>query len=169
MTLAHSGIGIFVIGVAFTTIYSTENDLAMSPGERISIGRYEYQFDGVQNLPGPNYVAQTGTVIVSRDDRVIARLSPQRRRYLVQQMPMTEAGIQAGFWGDLYASLGERLDNNDRWAVRVHYKAFIRWIWLGALLMAAGGLLAATDRRYRAVVHAPGGVSVPQTTPAPTG
>ena len=82
---------------------------------------------------------------------------------------MTEAGIQAGFWGDLYASLGERLDNNDRWAVRVHYKAFIRWIWLGALLMATGGLLAATDRRYRAVVHAPGGVSVPQTTPAPTG
>jgi len=134
MTLAHSGIGIFVIGVAFTTIYSMEKDLSMAPGDRISVGLYEYQFDGVQNLSGPNYVAQTGTVIVSRDGRVMARLSPQRRRYLVQQMPMTEAGIQAGFWGDFYVSLGERLDDSGRWAVRIHYKAFIRWIWLGALM-----------------------------------
>ena len=169
MTLAHSGIGIFVIGVAFTTIYSMEKDLSMAPGDRISVGRYEYQFDGVQNLPGPNYVAQTGTVIVSRDGRVMARLSPQRRRYLVQQMPMTEAGIQAGFWGDFYVSLGERLDDSGRWAVRVHYKAFIRWIWLGALLMAAGGLLAATDRRYRTVVRTPTPEAAPQTTPALAG
>ena len=141
----------------------------MAPGERISVGPYEYQFEGVQNLSGPNYVTETGSIIVSRDGRVVAQLLPEKRRYLVQQMPMTEAGIQAGFWGDLYASLGERLDNNDRWAVRVHYKAFIRWIWLGALLMASGGLLAATDRRYRTIVHAPKGASVPQTTPAPTG
>ncbi len=169
MTLAHSGIGIFVIGVAFTTIYSTEKDLSMVPGERISVGPYEYQFEGVQNLSGPNYVTETGSIIVSRDGRVVAQLLPEKRRYLVQQMPMTEAGIQAGFWGDLYASLGERLDNNDRWAVRVHYKAFIRWIWLGALLMAAGGLLAATDRRYRTVVRAPTRKTTPQTTPVLTG
>ena len=169
MTLAHSGIGIFVIGVAFTTIYSMEKDLSMAPGDRISVGRYEYQFDGVQNLSGPNYVAQTGTVIVSRDGRVMARLSPQRRRYQVQQMPMTEAGIQAGFWGDFYVSLGERLDDSGRWAVRIHYKAFIRWIWLGALLMAAGGLLAATDRRYRTVVRTPTPEAAPQTTPALAG
>ena len=71
--------------------------------------------------------------------------------------------------GDLYASLGERLDNKGRWAVRVHYKAFIRWIWLGALLMASGGLLAATDRRYRTIAHTPSRGSGPQTTPALTG
>ena len=169
MTLAHSGIGIFVIGVAFTTIYSTEKDLSMAPGERFSVGRYEYQFDGVQNLSGPNYVAQTGTVIISRDGRLIARLSPEKRRYLVQQMPMTEAGIQAGFWGDFYASLGERLDDRGRWAVRVQYKAFIRWIWLGALLMAAGGLLAASDRRYRTVARAPVREPAAQTTPILSG
>ena len=99
----------------------------------------------------------------------MAQLLPEKRRYLVQQMPMTEAGIQAGFWGDLYASLGERLDDKGRWAVRVHYKVFIRWIWLGALLMASGGLLAATDRRYRTISHTPSRESVPQTTPALTG
>ncbi|MDD9874250.1 MAG: hypothetical protein OXU22_01765, partial [Gammaproteobacteria bacterium] len=101
---------------------------------------------------GVNYDAARGELVVSKSAgggrRTIA-LYPEKRTYLVQKNPMTEAAIDAGLTRDLYVALGEALDGDQVWSVRIYYKPFIRWIWLGALLMAGGGLVAATDKRYR--------------------
>lgn len=149
MTIAHCGVGVFIIGVAMTSAYSVEKDVKMSPGTSYAIEDYTFLFDGVRNTVGPNYRSQTGDVIVSRGDRQVATLNPEKRIYLVQQSPMTEAGIDPGLFRDIYVSLGEPLGDDGAWSVRLYYKPFVRWIWLGAIFMAVGGLLAAADRRYR--------------------
>ncbi len=151
MALAHCGVGVFIIGVAFTSIYTVEKDLRMAPGDSFEVQGYHYRFEGVENRTGPNYASQTGRVTVSRDGRQMASLMPEKRIYNVQRMPMTEAGIAPGLFADFYVVLGEPLGSDGSWAVRIYYKAYIRWIWLGALLMAGGGLLAACDRRYRSL------------------
>jgi cytochrome c-type biogenesis protein CcmF len=102
----------------------------------------------VREVSGPNYAAARGAVTVQRGGEIIARLAPEKRVYLVQRNPMTEAAINAGISRDLYVSLGEAVDG-DAWTVRIHVKPFVRWIWFGCLMMAFGGLLAASDRRYR--------------------
>ncbi|MCY1412956.1 Cytochrome c-type biogenesis protein CcmF [compost metagenome] len=123
----------------------------MAPGESVEVGGYQFVFDGAQHHEGPNYSADRATVHVLEDGREIAVLHPEKRLYTVQQMPMTEAGIDAGFTRDLYVALGEPLEDG-AWAVRLHVKPFVRWIWLGGLLMGLGGFLAALDRRYRVKV-----------------
>ncbi len=152
MSFAHFGIAVFVMGITLTTLYSTEKDIRLVKGESYSIGDYTFVFHGVQSVEGPNYKASEGRFTAQYKDEVIAELNSQKRLYNAGGMPMTEAGIDAGFWRDLYVSLGEPLNNQGAWSVRIYHKPFIRWIWLGAVIMALGGLLAATDRRYRQAV-----------------
>ncbi|MBI5706382.1 MAG: hypothetical protein HZC36_05270 [Armatimonadetes bacterium] len=152
MTLAHLGVGIFILGVTLTGAYNVEKDLRMDLGTTVTIAGYTFTFDGVTEVAGPNYIANQGLMHVTRDGQPIATLHPQKRTYRVQTMPMTEAAIDIGLFRDLYVSLGEPVDNG-AWSVRVYYKPFIRWIWAGALIMALGGAIAATDRRYFVTVR----------------
>ncbi len=153
MSLAHIGLGVFVIGITFTSTYSIEKDLKMAPGDTYAIGDYTFRFDGIAQQQGPNYLSDTGTITVFRGNRPEAILNPEKRIYLVQQMPMTEAAIDAGLTRDLYVALGEPLNDGASWAVRLYLKPYVRWIWLGALIMVFGGLLSASDRRYRKLAH----------------
>ena len=148
MWLAHLGIATFIIGVTFVTQFDIEKDVRMAPGDEIQLNQYLFRFDGAAQHMGPNYRAQRGTVKVFRDQREVAVLHPEKRVYQVQTKPMTEAGIDAGFLRDIYVSLGEPLGGG-AWSVRLYYKPFVRWIWLGGVLIALGGLLAASDPRYR--------------------
>ncbi|HID49780.1 MAG TPA: c-type cytochrome biogenesis protein CcmF, partial [Chromatiales bacterium] len=149
MTLGHMGVGVFIIGITLTSLYSIEKDVRLAPGESFTMAGYRFEMIEVREVQGPNYVASEGKLTVSRDGEVIALLEPQKRIYRVQRMPMTEAAIDAGLTRDLFVALGEPIDDQGAWSVRLYVKPYIRWIWLGALIMAFGGLLAATDRRYR--------------------
>ncbi len=151
MHLAHLGLAVCAIGVVLTSHQSSERDLRLAPGESLSLGGYEFVFEGAVHHEGPNFTSDKATIRVFNGDKQIATLHPEKRLYTVQQMPMTEAGIDAGFTRDLYVALGEPLGDG-AWAVRVHIKPFVRWIWLGALMMGLGGALAASDRRYRVKV-----------------
>ncbi|HEX4869347.1 MAG TPA: heme lyase CcmF/NrfE family subunit [Moraxellaceae bacterium] len=158
MQLAHAGLLVAVVGATLTSHYSIEHDLRMAPGDRISEGRYTFVFQGVEERTGPNYTARRGDFQVLRGDTEVARLHPEKRVYDVQRNMMTEAAIDAGLFRDLYIALGEPLDAGpagQAWAVRLYYKPFVRWLWLGALFMAAGGMVAASDRRYRLRKAAP--------------
>ncbi len=149
MTFAHLGIAVFVIGITLTSVYSVEKDVRLAPDETIDMSGYIFEFHGVQQNKGPNYVAQQAFVTVTYKGQEVAKLEPQKRVYQVKTMPMTEAAIDAGLFRDLFVAIGEPLGDKGAWSLRIYYKAFIRWIWLGALFMAAGGLLAACDKRYR--------------------
>ncbi|MCL1633831.1 heme lyase CcmF/NrfE family subunit [Luteimonas sp. SX5] len=149
MTLAHVGIAVFLVGALLTEGLSQQRELALAPGQSVELGRYAFRFDGATHHEGPNYVADRGTVQVLRDDVPLTTLHPEKRSYASGGQVMTEADIAPGVFRDLYVALGEPL-GNDAWAVRVHVKPFVRWIWFGAALMALGGLVAASDRRFRA-------------------
>ena len=148
MMLAHLGIAVFCIGVVMVKAYEVESDVKMSVGDSTTVRGYTFTFDGIKELQGPNYVAAQGQMRVTRDGHAVAALRPEKRIYRVQQNPMTEAAIDAGLTRDLYVSLGEQVQGG-AWIVRVYVKPFIDWIWGGCLLMALGGLLAVSDRRYR--------------------
>ncbi|SDH40692.1 heme lyase CcmF/NrfE family subunit [Nitrosomonas sp. Nm132] len=148
MHCAHLGIAVFVIGVTLVNGYETEKDVRMEIGNTVSISGYTFRFNGISNIPGPNYKAVQGDIDVLKDDKLIQKLYPEKRTYNASGMVMTEAAIDAGLFRDLYIALGEPLDNN-AWVVRVYHKPFVDWIWLGCILMALGGILAVTDRRYR--------------------
>jgi cytochrome c-type biogenesis protein CcmF len=139
---------VFIIGVTAVNGFEVEQDLRMEPGQSATIAGMRVRFDGVREVRGPNYIAARGTLVLSRDDRHLATLHPERRTYLVTRMPMTETAIDRGFTRDLYVSLGEPL-GGAAWSVRVYYKPLVNWIWAGCVLMALGGLLAVLDRRYR--------------------
>ena len=153
MLLAHIGVGVFIAGVALVQGYESEKDVRMSVGDSIEVGGYRFRLDRLSEVPGPNYMASRGEISVTRNERAVTRMYPEKRTYRTQQNPMTEAAIDWGFYRDLYVSLGERLDSTT-WLVRIHHKPFVEWIWLGWLMMALGGLLAALDRRYRVSVGA---------------
>ena len=148
MLLAHAGVGVFVLGVTFVKGYESTNEVRMGPGDTVSAGGHVFRFLGVEEVKGPNYIAARGTLEVTREGRKIATLQPEKRIYLVQRMPMTEAAIDSGLLRDLYVALGEPV-SPDTWIVRVQHKPLVGWIWGGCLLMGLGGLLAAADRRYR--------------------
>ncbi|HET6602795.1 MAG TPA: heme lyase CcmF/NrfE family subunit [Xanthomonadaceae bacterium] len=150
MTLAHAGLGVFVAGVLLTESLSVEKDIAMAAGDTVEISGYRFEFAGVQGVTGPNYRADRGEVRVFHGDAPVAVLHPEKRAYAAGGQIMTEAAIDPGFTRDIYVALGEPLGGSGRWAVRVYYKPFIRWIWLGALMMMAGGFVSAADRRFRA-------------------
>ncbi len=148
MMVAHLGIAAFCFGVVMVKTYEVERDVKMAVGDSTTVRGYTFSFNGVKELQGPNYVAMQGQMQVSRSGGWILELHPEKRVYRVQQNPMTEAAIDAGVTRDLYVSLGEQVEGG-AWIVRVYVKPFIDWIWGGCLLMALGGLLAVTDRRYR--------------------
>ena len=148
MTLAHIGLGVFILGVTLVKGYESSNEVRMAEGDTTSVAGYSFKLLGVEEIRGPNYVAARARMEVSRDGRTIATMAPEKRFYVVQRMPMTEAAIDAGLFRDLYVSMGEQLDQAT-WIVRVQHKPLIGWIWGGCLLMALGGLVAVSDRRYR--------------------
>ena len=149
MQLAHLGIAVFIIGVTMVKGYETERDVRMDVGDTVQAGGYEFRFDGVTEVQGANYVAAQGRVSVSKDGKFVTELNPEKRQYNASGMPMTEAAIRTGLLRDLYVSLGEPIPDTDAWAVRVYIKPFVDWIWAGCFLMALGGIVAISDRRYR--------------------
>ena len=152
MQIAHLGFAVCAVGVVLISLGSYERDLRMAPGDSVELGGYRFQFVGAVHHEGPNFTSDKGTVRVFAGERQLRVLHPEKRLYTVQQTTMTEAGIDAGFTRDLFVALGEPLEQG-AWAVRIHIKPFVRWIWLGGLLMALGGFLAAADKRYRIKVR----------------
>ena len=151
MMVAHLGVAVFIFGVTIVKTHEVERDVKMKPGDYTTIGDYRFTLREFRDIEGPNYQAVRGLVDVtdmSRGDRLVARMEPEKRVYRVQTMPMTEAAIRSGLLRDLYVSLGEPVDGG-AWIIRLYVKPFVDWIWGGCVLMALGGLLAATDRRYR--------------------
>jgi cytochrome c-type biogenesis protein CcmF len=148
MLLAHVGIGVFIFGVTLVKGYETASEVKMQPGEKATAGGYEFQLMAIGERRGPNYMAVRATMNVTRNGVPVTVMHPEKRMYFVQKMPMTEAAIDTSVFRDLYVSLGEPVDDVS-WIVRVQHKPLVSWVWGGCLLMALGGLLAASDRRYR--------------------
>jgi cytochrome c-type biogenesis protein CcmF len=148
MIAAHLGVAVFIVGVTIVKGYEAERDVRMGVGDTVAVGGHVFRFDGVTEAKGPNYRAVRGTVDVSRDGRHVVTLQPEKRLYNAGGNAMTEAAIDTSPIGDLYVSLGEPVGDG-AWSVRVYSKPFVVWIWSGCILMALGGLLALSDRRYR--------------------
>jgi cytochrome c-type biogenesis protein CcmF len=148
MTLAHAGMAVFLVGALLVEGLNVQREVALRPGETLELGRDRFRFDGVERIQGPNYTADRGTVQLLRDGAPARVLRPEKRAYASGGQVMTEAAILPGVTGDVYVALGDAL-GDEAWAVRVHVKPFVRWIWAGAFLMALGGLVTATDRRFR--------------------
>ena len=150
MMLAHAGIAVAILGVVVTITYSEGRDVRMNPGESIALAGYDITFEGVQKVRGPNYLADQAEFNVTRDGEFVAKLRPEKRFYSVGQNVMTEADMDPGLMRDVYVALGEKVGDT-AWAVRVHVKPFVRWIWLGGLLVALGGFVTLLDKRYRRI------------------
>ena len=149
MMLAHVGVAVFVFGVTMVGTYDIERDVAMSPGDSTTVRGYTFTYMGAQAVQGPNFQATRGHLVVTRDGQPVSDMYPEKRVYRVQRNPMTEAAIDSRIQGDLYVQMGEVI-KGDMWLVRIWVKPFVSWVWFGCLLMGLGGLLAVTDRRYRA-------------------
>lgn len=150
MILGHLGFAVTLVGIAAVSQYEVERDVRLAPGEAVVVQGYEFRFDLLSQQQGPNYITDHAEFSVWRDGRKVADLVTEKRFYTVQRISMTEVGLDAGFTRDLYVALGEPLDDNSQaWAVRIYVKPLVRWIWLGAILMALGGALAMSDKRYR--------------------
>jgi cytochrome c-type biogenesis protein CcmF len=150
MIVGHGGIAVFLVGALLVEALNIQHEVALTPGSQLGVGRYQLVLDRVDAVDGPNYRADRGQVQVLQDGALVTLLHPEKRHYASGGQPMSEVGIHPGLGGDVYVALGESL-GNDAWAVRVQIKPFVRWIWLGALLMAFGGFITAADRRFRRV------------------
>ncbi|MCZ2723326.1 heme lyase CcmF/NrfE family subunit [Marinomonas sp. 15G1-11] len=150
MVLAHLGMAVSLVGVLFVSVSSDEQMVRMAKGDVSLLSGYEFKFEGVQHFEGPNFIADQGQIIISKDGEFVAHLKPEKRFYNARGQVMTEASIDNGLFRDLYISLGEDLGEG-AWGIRIHVKPFVRWIWLGGILMMFGGLLSAMDKRYRKV------------------
>jgi cytochrome c-type biogenesis protein CcmF len=151
MLTAHVGVAIFIVGVTLVKTYESEKDVQMDVGDTVAIGPYTFQFDGVVSGARENYLYGRGTFEVSRNGHVVTTMTPEKHQFVVSRgEPSTVAAIDRGFTRDLYVALGEQVANSPTaWIVRVYYKPFVDWIWGGCLVMAIGGALALSDRRYR--------------------
>ncbi|MEP6718591.1 MAG: heme lyase CcmF/NrfE family subunit [bacterium] len=147
MHLAHFGVAVFIVGVTLVTGYQSEQDVRMDIGDTVTAGNYTFRLNGVTNVAGPNYRAARADIEVSKNGNVVNHMYPEKRSYIATENVMTETAIDSGLFRDLYISLGEPVSGG-AWSVRVYYKPFVGWIWGGALLMAMGGGLALSDRRY---------------------
>jgi cytochrome c-type biogenesis protein CcmF len=154
MSVAHIGLGVFVLGATTVETYKIEKDLSLSNGQSTQIAGYNFTLEQTRPVSGPNYEAIEGTVRITRDGKEVTVLHPQKRVYRVQTNPMTEAGIDAQWRRDLFVAMGEDLGNGV-WSLRIQYKPLVRFIWLGAVIMALGGFIGVLDRRYRVKAAAP--------------
>ncbi|MDP9082208.1 MAG: heme lyase CcmF/NrfE family subunit, partial [Pseudomonadota bacterium] len=157
MSIAHLGVGMFAIGASGVESYKIEKDVALRPGGSFAIAGYDFRFVNATSVRGPNYDAVEALVQVTRDSKPVATLRPQKRHFWVQQTDNSQAAISVNWARDLFVAMGNPLGEN-AWSMRIQYKPLVRYIWLGALVMAIGGLVAATDRRYR--------IKVPVTSPS---
>jgi cytochrome c-type biogenesis protein CcmF len=148
MAVSHLGVGLFVLGVTIVSAYNVETDQSMRPGQSLDVAGHQFELRELRDAQGPNFAAIEGVVEIRRDGDFVGEVRPQKRQYLVQKNLMTEAGIHVSWNKDLFIALGDRI-GDDTWSVRIQYKPMIRFIWLGALVMALGGLIAISDRRYR--------------------
>ena len=148
MCIAHLGMGLFVLGATVVSAFGVEADRSLSVGESVDVAGYQFELRELRDVTGPNYSAIEGVIEVRRDGEYVATVRPQKRQYLVQKNWMTEAGIHPTWNKDLFVALGDQLGGG-AWSVRIQYKPMIRFIWFGALVMAFGGLISVTDRRFR--------------------
>ncbi|MBB4023265.1 cytochrome c-type biogenesis protein CcmF [Confluentimicrobium naphthalenivorans] len=163
--VAHAGLGVTIFGVAALTAWQQEDIRVTRIGERFQVGDWGIQLDDVQRLQGPNYVTTQGTISVWRDDTKLYELTPEKRVYPVAGMPTTEAAIHNGILRDIYLVIGDP-QNDGGWAVRTYLKPFANWIWTGAIIMAFGGVLSLSDRRYRVAAGAAKAAARPAAVPA---
>jgi len=148
MIMAHAGIGMFVIGVAMVSSSTLQRDVRVEPGQTVEIEGYRFELLEVVPVKGQNWIADEARFKVFRGDRELFDMAPQKRRYHRGGQVMTQVALRPGFTRDLYIAMGERLNDDNAWSIRIHIKPFVRWIWGGALLLALGGLVSASDRRY---------------------
>ncbi len=148
MLVAHLGVAVTVLGVVLTSYYSIEENIKISQGETVQVEDLDVEFYDFKNTEGPNYISSAGSFRIYSEGELITDLHPEKRKYNASKMVMTEADIDAGLFRDIYVVMGEPLDDG-AWAISVYYKPFVRWIWLGSIFMALGGLLAVSDKRYR--------------------
>jgi cytochrome c-type biogenesis protein CcmF len=147
------GIGIFMFGVTCTESWSIHEDLSLKPGQTAQVGEFVFTMTKLEAVAGPNYDAEQSEIVISKAGKQIAVVHPQKRLYRVQRMPLTEAGIANDWTRHLLASMGDSL-GDDTWSMRLQYKPMVRFIWLGAYIMALGGFISMLDRRYRQRVRA---------------
>jgi len=148
MCLAHCGVGVFILGATFVSAYNVENDVVARPGDRLQIGGYEILFRGIKPVETPSFTAEEGEFELRRNGQSVNVLASQQRVYRVQQTPTTEAAIDSRLGRDVFIALSKSVGDN-AWSVRIQVKPLIRFLWVGSLLMALGGILAMSDRRYR--------------------
>ncbi len=148
MTLAHLGVAMVVAGITASSAWKVESFQLMTAGDSVRVAGYDYLFNGVREIQGPNYLAERGHFTVTRDGEPVAELWPEKRNYPVSQMPTTEAAIHTTWLADLYAVVGDA-DGNGGWSTRIYYNPLVPWIWLGSVVMALGGALSLSDRRHR--------------------
>jgi cytochrome c-type biogenesis protein CcmF len=161
MFIAHIGVAVFVVGVTLVKGYESDRDAKMRPGDTIELAGYVFRLESVSPVRGPNYTAAQAKIEVTRNGKPVTTMYPERRMYPVAEQVMTEAAIHPGLTRDLYVSLGDALEEpggkqggkqdgkQGAWLVKVQHKPFVDWIWAGCLIMAIGGVCAASDRRYR--------------------
>jgi cytochrome c-type biogenesis protein CcmF len=154
MCLAHVGLAVFFFGVLITESTSQEKDVAAKPGQHFELRGYDFRFDGVERVMGPNYQADRGTIVVTRGDHLVDTMYPEKRAYASGGSIMTETAINGSLGRDLYVAMGDSLGSDGSWALRLHVKPFVRWIWFGALMMALGGFTVTLDKRFRRAVAA---------------
>ncbi|WBU60865.1 heme lyase CcmF/NrfE family subunit [Paracoccus albus] len=151
--LAHAGLGVTFIGISLLMAWQVEDIRTARIGESFQVGGYDITLSSVEELPGPNYISTTATLSVAKGGRAVAVLHPEKRIYPVQAMPTTEAGIDNGFFRDIYLVIGDEQQDGG-WAVRSYIKPFANWIWFGCGFMALGGFISLSDRRYRVAAGA---------------
>jgi cytochrome c-type biogenesis protein CcmF len=164
MFFGHLGLAAVIIGVAIVSNYGVERNVRLAVGESVDVAGYQWRFTDLNRVQGPNYVSDMARFDIFNDDERVATVYPEKRHYGVRQDVMTEAGIDGGLFRDLYIAMGERLEDGQSWAIRLQFKPMVRWLWLGAILMAMGGGLAISDKRYRA--HKMAKLQSPSPAPA---
>jgi cytochrome c-type biogenesis protein CcmF len=169
MTTAHVGLGVFVAGVVASSAWQSEAILVMKPGGRAELAGYEFTLARIDEVQGPNYLARRATFEVSEDGEAVARLTPEKRFYAVEQQATSEAGIDSGLFRDLYVVLGDPVESaaaGGGHTVRIYHNPLVMWIWGGVMIMGLAGVLSLTDRRHRVGAPAPARARL---APAPAG
>ncbi|AXY42025.1 heme lyase CcmF/NrfE family subunit [Halomonas sp. JS92-SW72] len=155
MQLGHLGVAVTIVGVAIVSNYNIERNVRMGPGDSVQVAGYTFTMTELTDRRGPNFLADRAVIEVQRGDRERSfTMNPEKRLYIATGMPMTQVALRPGLFRDLYVAMGEDLGDGS-WAMRVQYKPFVRWLWLGGLLMSIGGVLAVADKRYRRLATAP--------------